>query len=82
MKPTPTADEVLNRHALEMRCELLNLAATLDRIDRAQQPEDVTNDERLQLIRQGIGILGSTGDDRAERLQLLFSDPYESGWNS
>jgi hypothetical protein len=35
----------------------------------------------MQLIQQGLGILASAGSDRAERIQMLFSDEYIEGWN-
>lgn len=75
------AADVLNRHYLEIRCGLLDLAAALDRIERGPGSGGVAKDARMDLIRQGIEIVASSGTDRAERLQLLFSDPYEAGWN-
>lgn len=82
MASMQTAGQVLERHYLEIRCELLNLAAALDRLERAESFERVSHDPRLDLIRRGIEIVGSAGDDRAERLQLLFSDEYLHGWNT
>ena len=78
---TMTAVQVLDRHYLEIRCELLNLAASLDRIERHAGADQALHDRRMQEIRQGIEILSGSGCDRAERLQLLFSDPYREGWN-
>jgi hypothetical protein len=82
MASLQSAGQVLDRHYLEIRCELLNLAAALDRLERADGFERVSADPRLDLIRRGIGIVASDGDDRAERLQLLFSDEYLHGWNT
>ena len=76
-----TAISVLDRHYLEIRCELLNLAATLDRIERQSGAEAALTDPRMKEIREGLRILSETGTDRAERIQLLFSDPYQPGWN-
>jgi hypothetical protein len=81
MPTQQTAADVLERHFLEIRCGLLNLAAALDRIERSDGAGDVRNDARLELIRRGVELLGSGGGDRAERLQMLFSDNYEEGWN-
>lgn len=81
--PSPqNAQQVFDRQFLEMRCGLLNLAAALDRIERAKEFEAVRHDPRLALIRQAIAILGADGDDRAERVQMLFSDEYQPGWNA
>ncbi|MEZ6054976.1 MAG: hypothetical protein R3C02_26985 [Planctomycetaceae bacterium] len=78
---TKTADTILDRHFLELRCEILNLAAALDRIERSDGFEAVSEDNRLELLRQGIDILRTEGTDRAERMQMLFSDEYQAGWN-
>ncbi|MEZ6053136.1 MAG: hypothetical protein R3C02_17390 [Planctomycetaceae bacterium] len=78
---TKTADSILDRHFLELRCEILNLAAALDRIERSDGFEAVSEDNRLELLRQGIDILRTEGTDRAERMQMLFSDEYQAGWN-
>lgn len=79
--PTLNARQTLDRHYLEIRCELLNLAAALDRVARGDQADQVGNDPRLREIQQGLEILAGGGTDRAERIQLLFSDPYREGWN-
>lgn len=76
-----TASDILERQFLEMRCGILTLAAALDRLDRAEGAAAIKEDERRQRLQQGIEILLSDGDDRAERLQLLFSDPYQEGWS-
>jgi hypothetical protein len=72
------AAAVLNREFLEMRARLLHLAASLDRLDRAEG--SATDDGRLEKIRQALEILGDDEPDRAEKIQLLFSRPYESDW--
>ena len=61
------APEVLNREFPEIRARLLQLAAALDRMDRAAgSPE---GDSRRQKIRDALAILVDKGPDRAERLQ-------------
>jgi len=77
-----TADAVLDRHFLEIRCEILNLAASLDRIERSDRFSAVVDDPRLTQLAQGLQILSTSGTDRAERVQLLFSDDYQTGWNA
>lgn len=78
---TQTAQEIFERQFLEMRCGLLNLAAARDRIARASGADAVANDERMRQLQEAIRIVASDGDDRAERLQLLFSDEYIESWN-
>ncbi|QDT31773.1 hypothetical protein [Thalassoglobus polymorphus] len=81
MPSLQSAQDIFERQFLEMRCELLNLAAALDRIHRADGAGDVQNDSRMKQLADAIQIVASEGDDRAERLQLLFSDDYVEGWN-
>ena len=81
MTSAQTAGDVLDRHYLELRCEILNLAAALDRIERSDGYAAVAGDGRLARLSKGLEILGTSGTDRAERVQLLFSDEYQSGWN-
>jgi hypothetical protein len=61
-----------------MRARLLEIAATLDRIDRAGGASD--QDVRVELLRQAIATLLRPDDDRAEQIQLLFSRPYDDDW--
>lgn len=77
-----TARQVLDRHYLELRCGLLDLAAALDRISRSEGADSLFRDERITLLKKGLDILASDGTDRAERIQLLFSDEYVPGWNA
>ncbi|MFG0333564.1 MAG: hypothetical protein ACF8TS_09405 [Maioricimonas sp. JB049] len=81
MAATRTAQDVLERHFLELRCGLLDLAAMLDRIERSEDAGVVRDDPRMEHLRKGLRILLDGGTDRAERIQLLFSDAYEEGWN-
>src|SRR5665213_3124103 len=70
-----SAVEILNRDFLEIRARLLEVAAALDRIGRAEG--DVSADARMVRIRQAIARLEAGEADRAEQLQLLFSLNYE-----
>lgn len=78
MTPLP-AREALDRHFLEMRAKLLEVAACLDRIDRGGGAKD---DPRLAQLGQAISLLQAPTEGRAERLQLLFSLPYDAAWRS
>jgi hypothetical protein len=81
MSAPPTAPAVLDRIYLEVRCKLLDIAACLDRVARSEDAPSVATDPRLAQIAEGIEILKSGGADRAERIQMLFSDPYVPNWN-
>ncbi len=78
---TTTAADVLERHYLEIRCELLNVAAMLDRIGRAEISNPVEGDTRMDQIRQAIEVLLESGFGRAEKIQMVFSDEYDSDWD-
>ena len=79
------APEVLNREYLEVRAKLLQVAATLDRIERASG--SVTGDPRMAKIRAALEVLLATGGRRnsenlrAEQIQLVFSLPYDDEWH-
>ena len=47
-----TAEKVLDKYCLEVRCMLIEIAATLDRHDRAleERAEDGPQDERLDHV--------------------------------
>lgn len=80
---TPLAGpQALDQFYLEARARLLEVAATLDRIDRGSGASQ--NDPRLGLLKQAIHVLDQSTakpvTDRAEQLQLLFSRQYDAGW--
>ena len=78
-----TANAVLNESFLEVRAKLLEVAATLDRIERSAddaEPLSQAAQERRKLLDEAVRILLSEGPDRAERLQRLFSREYEPQW--
>jgi len=72
---------VLEMEYLNCRCMLLELAAALDRYDRApcSPGKETPADERLMLLRQVIRILAEPSDqpDRAKRMLQLMSDPVD-----
>ena len=65
--PNTLSDEAF----LEMRWRCLSLAADLDRVDRAGSSK---SDARLVKLREAIGVLLHSNPNRAERVQLIFSD--------
>lgn len=73
-----TALEVLNREFLEIRCKILDLAAALDRLDRAEG--SLEDDPRLAAVRSALAVLTEREPERAERVQMIFSRPYDVAW--
>ncbi len=76
-----TANEILDRLFLEMRARILELAASFDRIDRADSDDHLGEDPRPSQLRRANDIVNSGRYDRAEQVQMIFSDPYQAGWN-
>jgi hypothetical protein len=72
------AAELLNREFLEIRARLLQVAAALDRLDRAEG--DVSRDKRRIDLDEALAILSGPGPDRAEKLQMNFSLAYDKDW--
>ncbi|MEM7457354.1 MAG: hypothetical protein AAF456_23665 [Planctomycetota bacterium] len=70
--------QILDREFLEIRSKILEIAASLDRIDRAEGT--VSDDSKLQLLQKGIAILHGDEADRAEKVQMLFSINYLEQW--
>ncbi len=73
-----SATVVMDSEYLKMRSGLLELAAALDRLERA--PGGIGDDPRRNRLEQAIQILHDSDQSRAERLQLLFSRPFNENW--
>ena len=70
------AKQTLDATFLEMRWRCLSLAADLDRVQRARGGNDLLqSDPRVKTLRQAIRSLIEESPGRAERVQMLFSDP-------
>lgn len=66
-----TRAQLLDLYFLEARCKLIEVAAFLDRLDRA--PGEV--DFRAGAFRKALACLASEGPDRAEQVLVALSDP-------
>jgi hypothetical protein len=72
--------EVLDHDFLEARCKILEIAAILDRIDRAPARLGEHPDSRLSQLRRSLEALVEPGPGRSETIQRIFSLEYDSGW--
>ena len=72
--------EVLERDFLETRAKILEIAAVLDRIDRAPAHHHLHPDPRVGQIRQALEALCEPGPGRTETIQLIFSLEYDRDW--
>jgi hypothetical protein len=66
-----TKQQVIDLYFLEHRAKLLDIAAFLDRLDRADGEEDF----RTQAFRRAMDVLKESEPGRAKRLLELLSDP-------
>jgi hypothetical protein len=69
---------VLESDFLALRAKILEIAAGLDRFDRARG--DWPGDPRRMRLDEAIRLLLSDEPHRAEQVQLHFSRPYEAKW--
>jgi hypothetical protein len=67
--PTALVDE----YFIENRNRLIEVAAFLDRLDRAG---GATRDFRMQVLAEAIAVLGGTSPNRVAEIQMLLSDPH------
>jgi hypothetical protein len=65
--------DVVDEYFIENRTRLLEIAAFLDRLDRAE-PGYSDRDFRMQAFTEALAAM-SAGSGRLERIQLLLSDP-------
>jgi hypothetical protein len=66
-----TREQVLDLYFLEARSKVIDVAAFLDRADRAQGKDDF----RLRALRSTLKILSDRKPQRAKRVLLALSDP-------
>jgi len=69
-----TRVQVLDRYFLEHRAALLDLAAFLDRLDRARPDAYQGATYRETAIQGAIDILSDGHGERAKRIQQILSD--------
>ena len=66
-----TRQQILDMYFMDARSKLIDIAAFLDRVDRAGG----TADFRLDAFRAALGKLAPAEPGRAEQVLLSFSDP-------
>ena len=71
--PAPR-DKVIELYFMEHRAKLIDIAAFLDRVERAAAA-DKQEDFRMAAFRTAIGVLSDGRPQRAKRVLDLFSDP-------
>jgi hypothetical protein len=66
-----TRQQVLDLYFMDARSKLIDLAAFLDRVDRA----DGDDDFRLKALREAMKALSSNEKEKAKQVLLALSDP-------
>ncbi|MBI3912416.1 MAG: hypothetical protein HY320_15965 [Armatimonadetes bacterium] len=69
-----TRRQIVDEYFLENRARLLEIAAFLDRLDRASDAGG-EEDFRIEALYEAVAALHSTTPSRARRIQMIFSDP-------
>jgi hypothetical protein len=69
-----TQRELIDEYFMEERVKVLDLAAFLDRLERAREV-DADDDFRLRSIRAALAVLAADEGGRVQRVQMIFSDP-------
>ena len=65
---------IVESYFLEHRAKLIDLAAFLDRLDRAHDSSASNTDFRTDALRQAMAVLNDGEGERARRVLELFSD--------
>jgi hypothetical protein len=69
-----SATELVDEYFIETRNRIVEAAAFLDRIDRAD-PAAAARDFRVRALADAIQVLAGPGPDRVRAIQELMSDP-------
>ncbi len=65
---------IVEAYFLEHRAKLIDLAAFLDRLERASDASSSANDFRVEALRKAIALLDDGHGERARRILEHFSD--------
>jgi hypothetical protein len=66
-----TRQQVLDLYFMDARSKLIDLAAFLDRMGRAEGPDDF----RMKAFQRAVALLGGDDPQKARQVLLSFSDP-------
>lgn len=72
---TLSVAETVQRYFLENRSRALEIAAFLDRVDRASAPRPDAEDFRVAALKRALAETLAPGPGRVERVHAVFSDP-------
>jgi hypothetical protein len=75
LKNPLSAGEILESSFLENRARILEVAAFLDRIQRAENAPQARDDYRYRALLRAVGCLLTPSADRTRDILELLSDP-------
>ncbi len=70
-----TYAQIVDTYFLEHRAKLIDVAAFLDRLERAADGAPNADDFRVAALREALDILRDGNGERAKRVLDLLSDP-------
>jgi hypothetical protein len=66
--------QLVDEYFIENRTKILDVAAFLDRLDRAGS-ETTPPDFRVEALQNALSVLNSSTESRVMQIQMIFSDP-------
>jgi len=69
-----SAKELLDMYFLDMRSALLETAAAMDRVERAEGGNEIASDPRVQKLFKSFDIIKNNKGSRSEDFLKLFSE--------
>jgi hypothetical protein len=66
--------QLIDEYFMEQRTKILDLAGFLDRMERSAR-KDAEDDFRYLAFKEALAVLTSAGGQRAQRVQMVLSDP-------
>jgi hypothetical protein len=66
-----TRQEILDLYFMDARSKLIDIAAFIDRVERASGPEDF----RMRAFREALGKVNGVAGEKARQVLLTLSDP-------
>jgi hypothetical protein len=68
------ANDIADEYFIDSRNKVLEIAAFLDRLDRAD-PLRASRDFRVRALTDALAVLAGRGPDYVVQIQMLLSDP-------
>jgi len=75
-----TKDAIVDRFFLLARARVIELAALMDRLQRSEGDLGPEQAAKLKKLRAAIAVVLDEEPDKAKRVQMLFSLPYDGNW--